>query len=292
LSLSLVSEKNENLMPINPEMIGKKIEIAPFVYDQDDVIFYALSVGAGVAEIDFIYEKNLKVLPTFAILPFMSAIREFKQQIGSHNFHTLQLGHELKLHRALPTAGTFFSTVALRNAYDKGDKGAILVIDVDSVDENGRPAFSNRITAIDRKGGNFGGDPGPSVKLPDLPAARPPDFRVEQQTSPEQAALYRLNGDKHPMHIDPEYSRIHGFDRPILHGLCACGFVIRAVLQKCCGGDPERFRTFACRFSKPCFPGDLFQTRGWQTTANELLMQTETPDGRVVLDNFAVQLAE
>jgi acyl dehydratase len=279
-------------MPINLDMIGKKIEIAPFVYDQDDVIFYALSVGAGVAEMDFIYEKNLKVLPTFAILPFMSAIREFKQQIGSHNFHTLQLGHELKLYRSLPTAGRFFSTVALNNAYDKGDKGAILFIDVDSVDEDGRPFFSNRIIALDRKGGDFGGNPGPSVKRPNLPVDRPADFRAEQQTSPEQAALYRLNGDKHPMHIDPEYSRIHGFERPILHGLCACAFVIRVVLQKFCDGDPNRFESFSCRFSKPCFPGDLFQTRGWQTKANELQLQTATLDGRVVLDNFVVQLAD
>lgn len=280
-------------MALNLEMIGRRIELEPFVYDEDDVIFYALSVGAGVDELDFIYEKNLKVLPTFAILPFMVGIREFKLKAGVHMHHTLQLGHELTIRRTIPAAGRIHSTAVWSAAYDKGDKGAVLHIDVESADETGRPLFSNRFVAMDRKGGHFdGGDPGPAVTLPALPEDRPPEFRAEQQTGIQQAALYRLNGDKNPLHIDPAYSRIQGFERPILHGLCACGFVARAVVLQLCGGDPGRFKSFACRFRNPSFPGDLLVTEGWRMGGERVGMRTRTPDGRTVLDHVAVELAD
>ena len=279
-------------MALNFDLIGEKIELEPFTYDRDKVILYALSVGSGIDELDYIYEKNLKVLPTFAILPFMPGIKEFKVRSGVNMHHTLQLGHRLVLHRPIPLSGTLYSTAVWTDIYDKGDKGAIFNIDVDTWDKEGRLIFSNRFTAMDRKGGNFGGAPGPKNESVYLPVDTRPDFQLKFKTRPEQAALYRLHGDKNPMHIDPEFSKIHGFKQPILHGLCVCGFAVRALLKTVCNDDPTRFKSFSTRFKQPSYPGDTLTINGWKMTDSSFGLQVTTQDGRLVLDNFIAKIRE
>jgi len=274
---------------LNLDLVGEKMKLEPFTYDRDKVIFYALSVGATVNELDFIYEKNLQVLPTFAILPFMPGIKAFKERVGANMHHTLQLGHRLIVNHPMPSSGTLYSEAVLAEVFDKGDKGAIFNIDVDTKDSDGRLLFSNRFTGIDRKGGNFGGSPGPEMERDLLPGDQRPNFETILETRPEQAALYRLHGDKNPLHIDPEFSSIQGFKKPILHVLCVCGFIVRALLKECCNGDARKFLSFSTRFRRPIFPGDTLLIKGWELRKNQFGLQVSTQDGQEVLDQFTAQ---
>ncbi len=123
------------------------------------------------------------------------------------------------------------------------------------------------------------------------PAGQEPDWRVEYQTSPNQAALYRLNGDKNPLHIDPEFAKESGLEKPILMGLCTYGFAGRAVLHRICGGDPARFKSLSVRFTGMVLPGDSLTTEGWKTDSGTYIIRCKTQDGRIVLDNAIAEVA-
>jgi len=278
-------------MALNLDIVGRKKEGIPFTYDQDTVILYALGIGAGVEEPDFIYEKNLEVFPTFAVIPFMPA---FLPMIGEARLNMLAVLHgeqKIVLHRPIPPAGTVYTDAVCRAIYDKGDKGAVLHFDVDCRNAEGELLFENQAVVVDRSAGNFGGERGPKPEKFDPPEGRSPDFEVEYATSPNQAALYRLSGDKNPLHIDPEVAKLGGFDRPILHGLCTFGFAGRAVLNGLCGGDPARFKSLAVRFTGVVFPGETLITSGWKMEPGRYIVQTRAQDGRVVLGNGLAEVA-
>ena len=123
------------------------------------------------------------------------------------------------------------------------------------------------------------------------PEGQEPDFLVEHTIPPNQAALYRLSGDKNPLHIDPGFARKAGFDRPILHGLCAYGYAGRAILHNACGSNPARLRSFSVRFTNVVYPGDTLTTRGWKVDGGEsLIVQTTNQDGKVVLGNALAEI--
>jgi len=103
------------------------------------------------------------------------------------------------------------------------------------------------------------------------------------QTRPDQALTYRLSGDRNPLHSDPEFAKLGGFDRPILHGLCTFGFTGRALLHSLCGSDPAKFTSMEARFSKPVYPGDSLTVKMW-VDGNEAVYTTETQTGDVVID--------
>ena len=137
-------------------------------------------------------------------------------------------------------------------------------------DENGDLLFENKAVVVDRSAGNFGGDRGPKSEIVVPPERREPDFQVEYTTTKDQCALYRLSGDKNPLHIDPEFAGKGGFDRPILQGLCSFGFSGRAILHSVCGSDPARFKSFSVRFMNVVYPGDTLITEGWKTDTGAL----------------------
>jgi acyl dehydratase len=116
-----------------------------------------------------------------------------------------------------------------------------------------------------------------------MPPERAPDARVSYVTLPHQALWYRLSGDANPLHSDPEFAKLGGFDRPILHGLCTYGFTGRALLHELCDSDPARFRSMEGRFSKPVMPGDELTVSMW-VDGKEAVFQTTTQDGSVVID--------
>ena len=148
---------------------------------------------------------------------------------------------------------------------------------------SGEPLFTTTMSAFIRGEGGFGGERGPSgPKNP--PPERDPDHEQAYITRSDQALIYRLSGDRNPLHSDPTFAAMGGFDRPILHGLCTYGFTGRALLHRLCGGDPTRFRTMEGRFSSPVLPGERLTVRMWDTAAGEALFQTTGDDGRVVLD--------
>jgi acyl dehydratase len=278
-------------MALNLEAIGKEVEPTTFEYDQDRVILYALGIGASVDELDFVYEKALKVFPTFAVIPVIPAMIH---AILNTNLNIAALLHgeqKITLHRPIPPKGTIKTIGGPMSAYDKGDKGALVNCEFKSFDEAGESLFDNKIVLIDRSAGNFNGDRGPAPEKFDPPEGREPDFKVEETTSVDQAALYRLSGDKNPLHIDPEFAQMAGLSKPILHGLCTYGFAGRAILHSVCDGDPARFKSFATRFTGMVMPGDTLITEGWQIESGRYVVRTITGDGRLVLGNALAETA-
>jgi len=277
-------------MALNLDLMGKWTDPVPFEYDQDTVILYALGIGATVDELDFVYEKNLKVFPTFAVIPYMPAIIPLMADAGLNMPAVLHGEQKIVLHGPIPTSGTILSSGLWTSVYDKGDKGAVLNMDIETKDQQGRLLFENRVVIVDRSAGNFGGDRGPKAEKFDPPEGKDPDFRVVYKTSPDQAALYRLCGDKNPLHIDPEFAKLGGLDRPILHGLCSLGYAGRAILHSVCGSDPARLKSFAVRFMGMVYPGDTLITEGWKTDQGNYIIRTKTQDDRVVLGNAAAEV--
>lgn len=275
-------------MAINTDVIGRKTEPVPFTYNQDTVILYALGIGAGVDELDFVYEKNLKVFPTFAVIPFMFIPENLS--IGKQaNLNMLKVLHgeqKIILHKPIPTSGTVYTSSICDSIYDKGDKGAVVNVTIETRDAQGDLLFENKSVVVDRSGGNFGGGRGPKADPIKPPEGKKPDFRSEYITTKDQAALYRLSGDKNPLHVDPEFAEKAGFDRPILHGLCSFGIAGRAILHNLCQSDPGRLKSFGVRFMNVVYPGDTLITQGWQTQEKgQFVIQTTNQDGKIILGN-------
>jgi len=279
-------------MGLNLDIIGKKSDPIPYTYDQHKVILYALGIGATVEkELDFVYEKNLKVFPTFAVIPYFPAMGTMMLDSGLNMFAVLHGEQKITLHNLIPTSGTITSIASCTSIYDKGDKGAVVNMYAETRDEKGELLFENNAVIMDRSAGNFGGDRGPKTERFDPPEGKDPDFHVEYAVPVDQAALYRLSGDFNPLHIEPEFAKMGGFDRPILHGLCSFGYTGRAILHSACERDPARFKSFSCRFTGVVFPGDTLIIEGWKADQGKYIIRTMTQDGRVVLGNAVAEVA-
>jgi len=278
-------------MAPNIDFIGKTTEPITYTYTKDTMILYALGIGAGIEDLDFIYEKRLKVFPTFAVVPFMSTFfNSFMPAANINPFALLHGEHKIILHKLIPPSGTVFTSIPCDSIYDKGDKGAMLNITFNTRDEQGELIFENKAVIIDRSAGDFGGDRGPKPEVFVPPEDKELDFCVKYTTSQDQAALYRLSGDKNPLHIDPLFSKKVGFDQPILHGLCSFGFAGRAILHSLCDGDPARIKSFAVRFMNVVYPGDTLKTCGWEITPKTYVIQTTNQDGKLILGNAVVKI--
>jgi acyl dehydratase len=170
--------------------------------------------------------------------------------------------------------------------YDKG-KAGVAVLETLAFDTSGAPLFTNASTLFIRGAGGFDGDRGPSA--PDnSPPDRAADHSVTYQTSVDQALVYRLSGDRNPLHSDPAFAARAGFDRPILHGLCTYGFSGRALVHTVCEGDASRFRHIEGRFVSPVFPGEALTVRIWGTGDGTAVFTTSVGD-RLVIDNGLVR---
>ncbi|MFH1138358.1 MAG: MaoC/PaaZ C-terminal domain-containing protein [Pseudomonadota bacterium] len=275
-------------MGLNLDIIGERIDAGSMDYGTDQVILYALGIGAEVAgELDFLYEKNMKVFPTFAVYPFVPSLMPLAARSGINLPKVLHGEHKIVLHGPIPPRGRFITTAVCQSMYDKGDKGGIVNWVFETRDETGRLLFENYAAVIDRSAGNFGGDRGPKSEKLDPPEGQAPDFEVDYLTSPDQAALYRLSGDKNPLHIEKEFAARGGLPRPILHGLCTFGYAGRAVLHQVGGGDPSRLRTLAGRFLGVVFPGEKLTVQGWSRGEGKYLVRTFAGEGRPVLAAMA-----
>ena len=148
--------------------------------------------------------------------------------------------------------------------------------------QSGELLLRTKMSAFIRGEGGFGGDRGPAGGR-NAPPDRAPDHVVSYETRPDQALIYRLSGDRNPLHSDPEFARMAGFDRPILHGLCTYGFTGRALLHALCDSDPSRFGGMEGRFSKPVLPGDTLAVSIWED-GDGAVFQTRTQRDEIVLD--------
>jgi acyl dehydratase len=278
-------------MPINPDAVGATSDPTESSWTSKDCLLYALGVGAGVSdptgyELEFTTENsqdvNQRVLPTFAVVAAFGVGSAFRK-VGSFNPAMLVHGEQaVELHQPLPVQGRISTVSTITGIYDKGS-GAVIASESQSSDlATGKLMFTTKSQAFIRGEGGFGGDRGPSGKAeaPD----RDPDHQVTYQTRPDQALLYRLSGDRNPLHSDPKFAAMAGFDKPILHGLCSYGFTGRALLHTLCGSDPDRFVSMAARFSKPVFPGDALTVSMWELGNGEAFFRTSVQNGDVVID--------
>ena len=162
---------------------------------------------------------------------------------------------DIEIHRPIPTAANLVNQSRIAGIYDKG-KAALLVMEVETKEEGGDPLFTNRFSLFLRGEGGFGGESGP--KAGNQPPEREPDHVVETPTLPQQALLYRLSGDKNPLHADPEFAKMGGFDVPILHGLCSFGINCKAAVDAALGGDVTKVARYQARFAGVFFPGEAY----------------------------------
>ena len=280
-------------MPIDLSVVGKELAPLEYVYQPRDVTLYALGIGAGwqADELKFVYESGLEALPTFGVVPPFPALMGLIGVEGV-NINLVMLVHGeqyLEVRKEIPTSGKLVSKPKISAVYDK-TKGAVIELEVDTVDEAGDVVFFNRFSSFVRGEGGFGGERGPEAG--NEPPDRAPDKVVEQATLPIQAMIYRLSGDYNPLHIDPNIATMAGFSTPILHGLCTFGFAGRAVLREYCGNDPKKFKAVKVRFSRPVFPGDTIVTEMWQESDDKIIVRAftkERPD-EYCLTNSAVWL--
>ncbi len=272
-------------MPINLDAVGVESEPGERSWDSKDCLLYALGVGAGTDELAFTTENSIdvdqKVLPTQAVV--LNAMGAGMPSLGDFNPAMLVHGEQsVELHREIPVKGTLRSTGKVEAIYDKG-KGAVIVMSTRAVlADTDEPLFTNTMSVFIRGEGGFGGDRGPSGPQ-NVPPDRDPDHSVTYQTREDQALLYRLSGDRNPLHSDPKFAEMGGFPKPILHGLCTYGFTGRALLHTLCDGDPARFGKMEGRFSSPVFPGEALTVNMW-VDGDSAVFQTCGDDGRVVLD--------
>ncbi len=277
-------------MAIKLDLVGKKSAPIKHSYGWKDTILYALGVGAKIDELDYLFEMNgPKVLPTFAVVPSFTALITVCSELGANPMMILHGEQKVELHRQIPPNGAFQTVAEVKGIYDKG-KGALVLVEAVTSDEKGEPVFTNWFSTFVRGEGGFGGERGPEALKAD-PPDRAPDFVMTEKTAPEQALLYRLSGDLNPLHASPQFAKMGGFDRPILHGLCTYGHAGRAVLKHACGGDAKRWKSFAARFAGVVFPGDSLTTEGWQVEPGKWVVRTKTQDGRIVLSNSIAETA-
>ncbi|WP_055489777.1 MaoC/PaaZ C-terminal domain-containing protein [Streptomyces sp. TP-A0356] len=257
-------------MPIDAaKALAAEPRSGEITWNRKDVQLYHLGIGAGVPatdpdELRYTLESRLHVLPSFATVAGAGS----PGVIGGLSMpgvdvdlaRVLHGGQTLEIHRPIPAEGRARATSRIAAVYDKG-KAAVLVMRTDVADADG-PLWTSDAQIFVRGEGGFGGDRGPSARL-DAPTGEP-DKVVERTIREDQALLYRLSGDWNPLHADPEFAEVAGFERPILHGLCTYGMTLKAVVDTLLDGDVARVRVYSTRFAGVVFPGETLRIRMWR----------------------------
>ncbi|MGZ4723531.1 MAG: MaoC/PaaZ C-terminal domain-containing protein [Ilumatobacteraceae bacterium] len=273
-------------MPLNPEAVGSVGEPYEASWSSKDALLYAVGIGAGRAELAYTTENTngvtQQVFPTFAVVIGWGAGSAMRN-IGTFNPALLVHGQQaITLHKAIPVSGSARLQGRVTAMYDKGT-AAVVVTETTATDlADGQLLFTNVSSAFIRGEGGWGGDRGPSGPK-NTPPDRAADHQVTYQTSPDQALVYRLSGDRNPLHSDPSFAAMGGFDRPILHGLCTYGFTGRALLHTLCSGEASRFEHIEGRFTSPVLPGEALTISMWEIDDENAVFTTSVAD-RTVID--------
>jgi acyl dehydratase len=269
-------------MPLNPDAIGVTSGPLRSSWTSKDCMIYALGVGCSTADLAFTTENTRgvaqQVLPTIAVV---LAKTDILKKVGDIDWTKLVHARQsIELHAPIPVEGAADNVTTVTGIYDKG-KAAIVASQIVGTDcATGQPLYTTQSSVFIRGAGGWGGSRGPSTSV-EFPNTEP-DHVATLSTRDDQALIYRLSGDRNPLHSDPEFAKASGFDRPILHGLCSYGVTGRALLDCLADGDPSRFRSMSARFASPVFPGDEMQVQIWRLDGGRALFRTLVA-GQVVL---------
>ncbi len=269
---------------INLSLIGKKYGPISVEHTWKDVILYALSIGAQAEELPFVYENvngGLRVFPSFSVVMGMDLLIDLFKDLEVDLSRFIHGEQAIKLYRPIPPEGKTLVEGEIANIYDKV-KGALIIWRKKVMTPRGDLLAETESGVFYVGEGGFGGDPGPKAEALEPPAGGRPDFTVSHFIPENQAALYRLNGDFNPLHVDPAFAKTGGFPSPILHGLCTYGHAVRAILYNACEGDVRRFKEFKARLSGVVYPGDTLVTEGWREKGGRYLIQSRTERGVVL----------
>lgn len=280
------------------EAVGHTLPSFSTAYTELETIMYALGVGASVKEpkdMKFIYEghSDFSCLPTFGVvIAQKSILGEQLLEVPGLSIDLAKVLHGeqyLELYKPLPRTGTLRNEAIVADVLDKGS-GLVLLIDVFSYSGKELICFNQFSIFLVGSGGIGGKRTSDKVKEAVAIPNRHPDAVLTDTTSLNQAALYRLSGDWNPLHIDPNFASLAGFNKPILHGLCSFGFSARHVLQQFADSDVSRFKAIKARFAKPVYPGQTLQTEMWKE-GNRIHFQTKIQEtGNIVISNAYVDL--
>lgn len=255
-------------MPIKyPDVLDLKRTGLEFSWSDRETMLYALGIGMGAdpmdeRELPFVYERDLRAVPTLASVVAWGA---GPGRMDINRVLVVDGERNITFHQPMPGCASITADSRVLGVYDKGkEKGAVIMNETVLRDKTSGEKIATLVSSTFARGdGGFGGptegQPEPH-KVPD----RKPDVSVDMTTQPNQALLYRLCGDRNPLHADPEFAKRAGFPRPILHGMCTYGITCRAVLQTYATYDPTRFKSHAARFSAPVFPGEVITVDLWK----------------------------
>lgn len=290
-------------MPIDPTVaVGAALPDQAFSWTASDVLLYHLAIGAGQHDGDFLDPKalrwtlddeDLQVLPSFGIVaPSFHATEPPRLEIPGCDISLSQVLHgsqAIRVARPLPVSGSAVLHTTVANVWDKG-KAAVIEQVGTAVSDTGEELWTVTSSIFVRGEGGWGGDRGPSaaVTLPDAPA----DAEASYTVRPEQALLYRLCGDRNPLHASPKFAADAGFPAPILHGLCSYGIVLRTVTELLYDGDATRVAAFSARFAGVVFPGETIRVEAWRSGADATVRATIVGgqrDGSPVLADCLVE---
>jgi acyl dehydratase len=251
------------------DLISRRVTDRTFSYTDTQILLYNLGVGMGrdpldEAELPFVFERPaLRAVPSAATVLSMGGGGNLLAGVPIKWNLVLHGEQRLTLHQPLPAAADLVSTTFVSEVLDKGaDKGALITIRSEVRLASGEKLYDTENVTFARGNGGFGG-PSKSSAVPHMLPARAPDIVHVTETRPDQALLYRLSGDRNPLHAEPGFAKGAGFPKPILHGLCSYGIACRAILAAVAGYDPARIKQFDVRFTSPVFPGETIHTDIW-----------------------------
>lgn len=294
-------------MPINPDVaIGAELPERTFSWGASDVLLYHLGIGAGSRKGDNLNpealrytldNEDLQVLPSFGVVvPTFHETNPPPLDLPGCDINLAQVVHgaqSVEVHGPIPTSGSARLTTKISDVWDKG-KAAVIWQEGTATDEAGNPLWTVRSSIFVKGEGGWGGNRGDAtaVAIPDRDA----DLDTTYDVTPQQAMLYRLCGDRNPLHADPEFAKGAGFPAPILHGLCSYGIVLREVTDGLLDADAAAVKGFTARFAGVVFPGETIRVQAWREATQIVVSATiksdvEQRNGAPVLADCVVTTA-
>ena len=271
-------------MPINAAVaLGAEFGAIEFSWTATDVQLYHLAIGAGAdpmnpRELSYLIDNKPQVLPTFGSVA--ASFHETEPPrvnwpgVEIDLAKILHASEQVILSAPLPPSGSARATSRIAEIWDKG-KAAVVVTETAVTSADGTPLWTQRRSIFARGEGGFGGERGPSTSV--AAPERAPDYEVPLPTLPQQALLYRLCGDRNPLHSDPEFAAAAGFPRPILHGLCTFGMTCKAIVDACLDSDVSRVGSYGARFAGVVFPGEMLLARIWREHDGRIVASVTAP---------------